>query len=153
MYTHPFTFVGLGTAAQLSGLVVLALAYPVVIVRARLLSLGNEFEEAGQDLGASPTRTLWRVTLPLLGPSIFASAAIIFAFTLDDFVIANQLAGAANDQTVSMYIYSAARAGATPAASAVGTIMLVASTEIIALAFILYRRASKKLGEHVDRGS
>ena len=70
---------------------VLALAYPVIIVRARLLSMGNSYEEAAMDLGASPMRTLERVTLPLLGPSIFASAAIIFAFTLDDFVIVEQL--------------------------------------------------------------
>ena len=52
-------------------LVVLALAYPVVIVRARLLSLGRSFEEAAMDLGASPVRTLGRVTLPLLWPSVF----------------------------------------------------------------------------------
>ena len=78
---------GSGPRAQLIGLIVLSLAYPVVIVRARLLSLGPSYEEAAQDLGASPGQTLRRVTLPLLGPSIFASAAIVFALALDDFVI------------------------------------------------------------------
>ena len=80
-----------------------------MIVRARLLSLGPSYEEAAQDLGASPARTVRRVTLPLLGPSIFASAAIVFALALDDFVIVNQLSRDASTQTVSMAIYGAAR--------------------------------------------
>jgi spermidine/putrescine transport system permease protein len=86
-----FKTLGLSTTSQVIGLTVLAVAYPVVIVRARLLSLGYSYEEASMDLGASPIGTLRRVTLPLLWPSIFASAAIIFAFALDDFVIVNQL--------------------------------------------------------------
>ena len=141
-----FRLIGLGTTAQLSGLVVLALAYPVVIVRARLLSLGSTYEEAAADLGASPMRTLARVTLPLLGPSIFASGAIVFAFVLDDFVIVNQLSKDASTQTVAMVIYGAARTAPTPAINAVGSLMLATSTFIIVIAFLLYRRSEKKRG-------
>jgi spermidine/putrescine transport system permease protein len=147
LFVNAFRTIGLGTTAQLSGLIVLALAYPVVIVRSRLLSLGRSYEEAAMDLGASPVRTLLRVTLPLLGPSIFASAAIVFAFTLDDFVIVNQLSRDAGSQTVSMAIYGAARTSPTPAINAIGTIMLVTSTAVIALAFVVYRRAARKRGE------
>jgi spermidine/putrescine transport system permease protein len=144
---NAFRVIGLGTTAQLIGLVVLALAYPVVIVRARLLSLGRSFEEAAMDLGASPVRTLGRVTLPLLWPSIFASAAIVFAFTLDDFVIVNQLSKDASNETVAMAIYGAARTAPTPATNAIGTLMLVSSTVVIALAFVVYRRTARKRGE------
>jgi ABC-type spermidine/putrescine transport system permease subunit II len=141
---NAFKMIGLGTTAQLIGLIVLALAYPVVIVRARLLSLGSSYEEAALDLGASPVRTLGRVTLPLLGPSILASGAIVFALTLDDFVIVDQLSRDAGDQTVSMAIYGAARTGPTPASNAIGTIMLTASTIIIAIAFVVYRRTVRR---------
>lgn len=144
-----FRFIGLGSTAQLIGLVVLALAYPVIIVRARLLSLGNSYEEAAMDLGASPTRTLFRVTLPLLAPSIFASAAIIFAFALDDFVIVNQLSRDATTQTVSMAIYGAARTSPTPAVNAIGTIMLTLSTVLIAIAYVVYRGTARRRGERV----
>jgi spermidine/putrescine transport system permease protein len=144
---NAFKFIGLGTTGQLIGLVVLALAYPVVIVRARLLSIGNSYEEAAMDLGASPVRTLVRVTLPLLGPSIFASAAIIFAFSLDDFVIVNQLAKDSSNQTVAMAIYGAARTSPTPATNAIGTIMLVTSTALIAIAAVVYRRAARRRGD------
>jgi spermidine/putrescine transport system permease protein len=141
---NAFKAIGLGTTAQLIGLVVLALAYPVVIVRARLLSLGNSYEEAALDLGASPLRTLGRVTLPLLGPSILAAGAVVFALTLDDFVIVNQLSKDAGDQTVSMAIYGAARTGPTPASNAIGAIMLTASTLLIAVAFVVYRRTARR---------
>jgi spermidine/putrescine transport system permease protein len=150
LMTNAFRFIGLGTVAQLSGLVVLALAYPVVIVRARLLSLGDSYEEAGQDLGASPVGTLFRVTIPLLMPSILASGAIIFAFALDDFVIVNQLARDSSNQTVAMYIYGAARTAPTPAANAIGTIMLVTSTLLIALAVLFYRRSARRSGERAS---
>jgi spermidine/putrescine transport system permease protein len=144
---NAFRFIGLGSTAQLAGLVVLSLAYPVIIVRARLLSLGNSYEEAAMDLGASPTRTLVRVTLPLLGPSIFASAAIIFAFALDDFVIVNQLSRDSSTETVAIVIYGAARTSPTPAVNAIGTIMLTVSTILIAIAFVVYRRTSRKRGD------
>jgi spermidine/putrescine transport system permease protein len=146
LFVHSFRFIGLGTTAELIGLIVLSLAYPVVIVRARLLSLGPSYEEAAQDLGASPARTVRRVTLPLLGPSIFASAAIVFALALDDFVIVNQLSRDASTQTVSMAIYSAARTAPTPAANAIGTLMLATSTIVIAVAVVAYRRMERRRG-------
>lgn len=146
LFLNAFRVIGLGTNAQLVGLVVLALAYPVVIVRARMLSLGDSFEEAAMDLGASPVRTLFRVTLPLLGPSIFASAAVVFVFSLDDFVIVNQLSRDSSTQTVAMAIYGAARTQPTPATNAVGTIMLVTSTLAVVCAVLFYRFASRRRG-------
>ncbi len=146
LFVHSLEVIGLGTTAELIGLVVLSLAYPVVIVRARLLSLGPSYEEAAQDLGASPTATLRRVTLPMLAPSIFASAAIVFALALDDFVIVNQLSRDASTQTVSMAIYGAARTAPTPAINAIGTLMLATSTIVIALAVVVYRRMERSRG-------
>jgi spermidine/putrescine transport system permease protein len=150
LFINAFKVIGLGTTAQLIGLVVLSAAYPVVIVRARLLSLGDSFEEAAMDLGASPIRTLRMVTLPLLGPSIFASAAVVFIFSLDDFVIVNQLARDSSNQTVAMAIYGAARTQPTPATNAVGTLMLVTSTLVVLGAVLFYRFVSRRRGATPD---
>jgi spermidine/putrescine transport system permease protein len=146
LFLNPFKALGLGTASQLLGLGLLAIPYVVIIVRSRLLSLGVDLEEAAMDLGASPIQAVRRVTLPLLGPSIFASAAIIFAFTLDDFVMVKQLARTGSDQTVAMAIYGAARTAPSPAVNAIGTLMLVTSTLVIAVAYVLYRRAVRRSG-------
>jgi len=146
LFINAFDVIGLGTTAQLLGLTVLALAYPVVIVRARLISLGRDLEEAAVDLGCSPVQSLVRVTLPLLLPAILASGAIVFAIALDDFVTVQQLSSDAPTATVSMYIYGTARGAPTPAANAVGTLMLTASTLIIVLAYLFYRRSVRRQG-------
>ena len=57
-----------GTDAQIIGLVTFQLSYPVVIVRARLLTIGKQYEEAAQDLGASSIGAVRRVLLPMLMP-------------------------------------------------------------------------------------
>ena len=62
-----------------------------MIVRGRLFSIGREYEEAAADLGASPSVALFRILLPLLTPAIVASAAIVFAISIDDFVISQWL--------------------------------------------------------------
>jgi spermidine/putrescine transport system permease protein len=146
LFVNAFDVIGLGTTAQLIGLTLLCLAYPVVIVRARLISLGRDLEEAAMDLGASTIGSLARVTLPLLLPAILASSAIVFAIALDDFVTVQQLSSDAPTSTVSMYIYGTARGAPTPAANAVGTLMLAASTLIIVLAYRFHRRSIRRQG-------
>jgi spermidine/putrescine transport system permease protein len=135
-----FRFIPLGTFAQLMGLITFQISYPVIIVRARLLSIGKEYEEAGMDLGASPRQSVRRVLLPLLYPAILASFAIVFADTVDDFVTVTYLSGPANSQPLSTFIYVTARASATPAVNAAATLMLVTTTLVIGLGYLAYKR-------------
>ena len=138
------TAIGPGFQAQVLGLSMFEMAYPVIIVRARLLSIGKEYEEAAMDLGASPTGALRRVLLPLLGPAILASFAVVFATAIDDFVIAQRLSTGQSTQTVPILIYSSARRAPLPSLNALATITLIVSTVIIALAFLVYRRSTKR---------
>lgn len=140
---HLFTFVPLGTLAQIMGLVTFQISYPVIIVRARLLSIGRDYEEAGMDLGASPRQSVRRVLLPLLYPAIIASIAIVFADTVDNFVTVSYLDGPADSQALSTFIYVTARASATPAVNAAATLMLVSTTIVIALGYVLYKRLTR----------
>ena len=71
------------------------LSYPFIIVRARLLTIGPEYEEAAMDLGATPSQALRRVLLPLLSPAILASVALVFADSVDNFVTVRYLSGPA----------------------------------------------------------
>ena len=139
--------VQLGTTAQILGLVTFQISYPVIVVRARLLSIGAEFEEAAMDLGASPTQALRRVLLPLLWPAILASAALVFADSVDNFVTVRYLSGPASSEPLSVKIYSAARSSPTPAVNAAATVMLVTTLAVIALAWFLYRRITGDRGE------
>jgi spermidine/putrescine transport system permease protein len=135
--------VGTGFTAQVLGLSMYMLAYPVIIVRARLLSIGKEYEEAAMDLGASPTQALRRVLLPLLFPAIFASVAIVFAASIDNFVISQQLSRDASTQTIPILIYSSARRGPLPSLNALASLTLLASTALIVVAAVVYRRFTR----------
>jgi spermidine/putrescine transport system permease protein len=135
--------IGTGFTAQVLGLSMYMLAYPVIIVRARMLSIGKEYEEAAMDLGASPTQALRRVLLPLLFPAIFASVAIVFAASIDNFVISQQLSRDASTQTIPILIYTSARRGPLPSLNALATLTLLASTALIVVAAVVYRRFTR----------
>jgi spermidine/putrescine transport system permease protein len=135
--------IGPGFAAQVLGLSMYMLAYPVIIVRARLLSIGKEYEEVAMDLGASPTQALRRVLVPLLFPAILASVAIVFAASIDNFVISQQLSRDASTQTIPILIYSSARRGPLPSLNALATLTLMASTALIVVAAVVYRRFTR----------
>ena len=133
------TPVRLGTLGQVLGLVTFQISYTVIIVRARLLTIGPQYEEAAVDLGASPLGAVRRVLLPLAAPAILASAVLVFADVIDDFVIVRYLSGGASTEPVSVKIYNTARAAPTPALNAVATLVLLASLVAVTLGYLAYR--------------
>jgi spermidine/putrescine transport system permease protein len=129
----------LGTTGQVIGLVVFQISYPVVIVRARLLTIGRDYEEAAVDLGASPVGAVWRVLLKMLFPAIFASTVLVFADVIDDFVIVRYLSGDSSTEPVSVKMFNTARAAPTPALNALATLLLVMSLLAVTIGFLVYR--------------
>jgi spermidine/putrescine transport system permease protein len=151
LFTYLFeNLIPLGTNAQILGLVTFQLSYPVIIVRARLLTIGPEYEEAAMDLGATPTQSIRRALLPLLWPAILASVAVTFADTVDDFVTVRYLSGPANSEPLSVKIYSAARSSPTPAVNAAATVMLIMVLVVIILGYLIYRRTARGEGADVS---
>jgi spermidine/putrescine transport system permease protein len=150
LFLQIFTVIGLGTVAQAIGQITFTISYVVVIVRGRLVSIGPEYEEAAADLGAPAHDVLFRVLLPLLSPAILASAAIVFALSIDDFVITQYLSSDASTTTVSMLLYSSARGAPTPALNALATVALVITLGTLALTFLVYRRF---VGDSGDSGA
>jgi spermidine/putrescine transport system permease protein len=140
VFSDLFRFVPLGPVAQLLGHVTFSLSYVVVIIQARLGSIGTEFETAARDLGATPMRALRTVLLPQLAPAVFAAAMIVFAGSMDDFVISSFLASDASSVTVPIKLYSAVRNSPTPALNALATLLLAGSLLALALAWLVLRR-------------
>ena len=138
--TLPIT---LGTSAQVVGLVTFQIAYPAVLVRARLATIGKQYEEAAMDLGAGPLGALRRVTLPMLVPAIFASTVLVFADVIDDFVLVRYLSGDSSTEPVSVKIYNTARAAPTPALNALATLLLRAAFAAVVIGYLVYRRMTR----------
>jgi spermidine/putrescine transport system permease protein len=142
----PFTHIHTGGPAQVLGHVTFSISYVVVIVRGRMFSIGREYEEAAADLGASPGVALWKVLLPLLMPAIVASAAIVFAISIDDFVISQWLSSGPSTTTVPMEIYDATRAAPTPATNAIATVMVIVTLTSVVAGFLVWRAFAR--GQH-----
>ena len=124
-FTRLFSGIPLGYPAQLLGNVTFSISAVVVIVRARLVSIGSSFEEAARDLGATRLQALRYVLMPMLWPSIMASFVVVFATVIDDFVITSFLSAGVDSETVPLRIYSSIRGGATPALNALATLLVV----------------------------
>jgi spermidine/putrescine transport system permease protein len=138
--------VGFGTPAQLLGHVTFSISFVVVIVRGRLFAIGRDYEEAAMDLGASPRQAMKRVLLPLLAPAIFASFAIVFAISIDDFVISQFLSGGADSITIPVRLYSGARLAPPPSLNALATILLAITIGAVSIAGLVMRRLSRQEG-------
>ena len=141
----------LGTTAQVLGQVTFSISYVVLVVRSRLLSVGPEYEEAARDLGASALGALRLVLLPLLAPAIFASLMVVFALSIDDFVVTDYLSSNSSTQTVPIKIYSGVRGTTTPALNALATVMVVTTLIAVGLAAVVYRQFN--VSQHGQKGA
>ena len=146
VFVYLFQVVQLGTTAQVLGHITFTISYVVIIVRSRLFAIGPEYEEAAMDLGASPMQSLRLVLLPMLAPAIWASLAIAFAISIDDFVISYFLRGEASTETIPTRLYSGLRLAPSPALNALATILLAFSMVAITLAGLFLRRNRRREG-------
>jgi len=146
-FTRLFTAVPLGFTAQLLGNVTFSLSSVVVIVRARLVSIGPSFEEAARDLGATRWQALRFVLLPMLWPSVMASLVVVFATVIDDFIITSFLSAGVSSETVPLRIYSSVRGGATPALNALATLLVLTSFTVLIVGLFGLSTWRKRHGE------
>ncbi|MBN9036056.1 MAG: ABC transporter permease subunit [Rhizobiales bacterium] len=120
--------------------VTFTMCFVAVVVQSRLLTFDRSLEEAAMDLGATPVRTFFQVTLPVIAPAIVSGWMLAFTLSLDDLVIASFAAGP-GATTLPMKIYSQVRLGVTPEINAVCTILIgIVATGVFAAALINRRR-------------
>ena len=121
---------GLGFVTIILAHVAFSVSYAVVVVKARLAGFDRSLEEAAMDLGAGPWRTFWRVTLPQIAPGVLAAALLVFALSIDDYVITSFVSGVGST-TLPVQIYSMLRRGITPEINAVSSLMLMATSLLL----------------------
>ena len=153
VFAYAFTFVDLGTQAQILGHVTFTISYVVIVVRGRLFAIGRQYEEAAMDLGASPSQALRMVLLPILKPAIYASLMIAFAISIDDFVISAFLVGGQDSIPIPVKLYSSARLAPNPALNALASILLFSTLIAITFAGLVlrrFRRRERRAGSAVE---
>jgi spermidine/putrescine transport system permease protein len=80
--------------AVLLGQVYGELPFMILPLYASLEKLDRSLLEAAADLGCSPARTLWRVTIPLTAPGIVAGSVLVFIPSLGAYLAPDLLGGA-----------------------------------------------------------
>ena len=146
-FTRLLSGIPLGYPAQVLGNVTFSVASVVVIVRARLVSIGSSFEDTARDLGATRLQAVRFVLMPMLWPSIMASLVVVFATVIDDFVITSFLSAGVDSQTVPLRIYSSVRGGATPALNALATLLILTTLGALTLGLAGMSVWKKRHGE------
>lgn len=114
---------GRGTTTVIVAHITLTLSYVTMLVQARLQDFDRSIEEAALDLGASPLKVFFVITLPMIFPSIVLGWLLAFALSLDDVVIASFVAGP-GATTLPMIVFSSLRFGISPEINALATILM-----------------------------
>jgi putrescine transport system permease protein len=114
-------------------------AYVAVVVQSRLAGFDTSLEEAAMDLGATPARVFFLITLPLIAPGVAAGWLLAFTLSLDDLVVASFVSGP-GASTLPMVIFSSVRLGLTPELYALATLMVLAVALALAVAWWIAAR-------------
>jgi putrescine transport system permease protein len=133
---------GSGTTTIIIAHITLTLSYVTMIVQARLHDMDMTLEEAALDLGASPIKVFFVITLPMIFPAIVLGWLLAFALSIDDVVIASFVAGP-GATTLPMIVFSSLRFGISPEINALATILMtVLSIGVIIFAVLINKKES-----------
>lgn len=134
----------IGLANSYAGLIiahsVLATPFVLVSVTASLAGFDFSLVRAAGSLGASPITVFRRVTLPLIMPGVATGAVFAFITSWDEVVVALFVAGP-SQRTLPRQMFAGLREQLDPTIMVVATIMIITSILLVALGFLLRRRA------------
>ena len=140
-------FLDLGWATGFGTILIAHVAFEIsfiaMTVRARVRGFDWTLEDASMDLGASPARTFFKVTLPLIVPGIVAAAMLSFALSLDDFIITYFVSG--STVTYPLFVNAAVKAAVPPQINVLATAILVISLVLLGGRNAVPPQASRRL--------
>ena len=121
--------------------VTFCIAFVAIIIQARLTDFNKNIEEAAMDLGYNYTKVLYRITLPIILPSIIAGWLLAFTISLDDLVVASFTTGPGAN-TLPIVVFSKVRLGLSPEVNALSSILMLALL-IIGLLYFVFNKKFK----------
>jgi iron(III) transport system permease protein len=130
--------VGFGSIYGPGGIVaVYALTlYPYVLLPtiAAFKAVDVSMEEAAQNLGSSPARTVWTVTLPIVMPAILAGGLLVLIETLENFGVPFVLAEDMPIFAVEAFKLFIGETAPNPSSAGVLGVLLILTTSAVLLA-------------------
>jgi spermidine/putrescine transport system permease protein len=129
----------LGLPTVILGHLVIAQPFVILIVFSRLATFDWAVVDSARDLGASPLRAFFTVTLPIIRPTMVGAALIALSISLDDFVITFFTIGGGN--TLPTLVWGMVRTSLDPTINAMATLLILLSvgSTFLALRVSSYR--------------
>lgn len=118
-------------------------AYVAVVVGTRLSEMDMSVEEAAQDLGATPIKVFFTITLPIIAPALLSGWLLAFTLSLDDLVVASFVSGPGST-TLPMVVFSSVRLGVSPEINALATI-IISFVSLLVFIFWWYSRRAERI--------
>jgi spermidine/putrescine transport system permease protein len=136
---YSWAHIPMGRQTVIMSQLLFTLPFVVLVVYARLRNFDFRVVESARDLGASPLRAFFTVTLPIIRATVVSAALLAISLSVDDFVITYfTISGGF---TLPTFVFSMIRTALTPEANAVGTLILTMTvgTTLVALWLTRYR--------------
>ncbi|MCH8532922.1 MAG: ABC transporter permease subunit [Saccharospirillum sp.] len=118
-------------------------AYSTVVISSRLREMDQSLEEAALDLGATPLKAFFLVTLPVISPAIISAWLLSFTLSLDDVVIASFVTGP-GATTLPIEVFSQVKLGVSPKINALATIIIGVVSLVAFSSWLLFRKIDQR---------
>lgn len=123
----------------------LGIPFVIITVTATLSGFDQSLIRASASLGASPSRTFFKVIMPLILPGVISGALFAFVTSFDEVVAVLFIAGP-DQQTIPRQMWNGIREAISPAILAVATILVAISIALLATVELLRRRSERLRG-------
>ena len=126
------------------GHTMLCVSYVAITVQSRLAVLDASLFEAAEDLGATPVRVFFDITLPLISGALVAGWLLSFTISIDDVLMTAFLSGP-DSTLLPIVVFSRARVGLNPEINGLGTLFIAFVTTGVLLNNHLMLRRQRRL--------
>ncbi len=144
-----FFYSKLGLAQTLPGLILahtaLGTPFVVITVTATLVGFDDTLTRASASLGAAPTRTFFKVIMPLITPGVISGALFAFITSFDEVVVVFFMAGF-EQRTIPRQMWAGIREQISPTILAVATLLVIISIMLMTMIELLRRRGERLRG-------
>lgn len=119
--------------------------FVVITVTATLVGFDQSLTRAAQNLGATPTRTFFKIQMPLILPGVISGALFAFITSFDEVVVV-LFVGSFKQRTIPWQMFSGIREQISPTILAVATILILFSVLLLTTVELLRRRNERLRG-------
>ena len=123
----------------------LGIPFVIITVTATLIGFDHSLTRAAASLGADPTTTFFKITMPLILPGVISGALFAFVTSFDEVVVV-LFVGSFDQQTIPRQMWNGIREQISPAILAVATILVIFSIALLTAVELLRRRSERLRG-------